>query len=175
MVIEPLLDVPEKEKFSSLPRLVEVVYTHRANWSAARLAATKSRLFVPSVSGQVFSLLVLKFIRVLVAALTCAIYSVGDDFSASSVDVEASHAVTVVVGTRRGELYLVGCPVGSRNLFAVGPLERPAQPLLLGEGRGLRWCTAVLFTSDYLSGLCRPSGIRCEDVGLWVVWPWLWR
>ena len=42
-------------------------------------------------------------------------------------------SVAIVVGTKRGELYLVGCPRGSTQLFAVGPLSPPGQPLLLGR------------------------------------------
>ena len=46
-------------------------------------------------------------------------------------DLESSFAI--VVGTVRGDLYVVGCPPGSTHLFAHGPLERPQQPLLRGE------------------------------------------
>ena len=38
-----------------------------------------------------------------------------------------------MVGTRRGEIYVVGCPAGSTSLYALGPLERPQQPLLQGK------------------------------------------
>jgi hypothetical protein len=42
-------------------------------------------------------------------------------------------ALAIVAGTSRGEMYVVACPVGSTHLFAVGPLERPHQPLLQGK------------------------------------------
>ena len=61
------------------------------------------------------------------------------------LDLESSLAI--LVGTNNGDLYLVGCPTGSSNLYAVGPLERPSQPLLLGANNEIN---AIIRVKHYV-------------------------
>ncbi len=57
----------------------------------------------------------------------------------------------IVIGTRRGELYLVGCQLGNATVFAVGPLEKPRQHLLLGKTYETQCSVAVMLVLLLLS------------------------